>query len=143
MDADSSRVASSTRWAKASLRRRVKVEAEPITPSAARDHTGHGREERPRIRRQVPLRRFGDEFEKDLLRDVFDIRTAAEHAGNRACHQRLMLLDELLKCLSITAAHQLHEPHVIGIFFRFILIPLILLRHRDLDVGTRQNLPEK
>jgi hypothetical protein len=54
-----------------------------------------------------------------------------------------MLLDELLKCLSIAPADQLHQPHVIGIFFRSALGSSILLRHRELDVGTWQNLPEK
>jgi hypothetical protein len=54
-----------------------------------------------------------------------------------------MLLDELLKRLSIATADQLHQPHIIGIFFRSALVSSIVLRHRDLDVGTRQNLPEK
>jgi hypothetical protein len=40
-------------------------------------------------------------------------------------------------------ADQLHKPHVIGIFFRSAPISLIALRHRDLDVGPGQNLPEK
>src|SRR3954465_7043913 len=53
-----------------------------------------------------------------------------------------MLLDELLKCASIAAANQLHQPDVIGIFFRSTLVSSIVLRHRDLDVGPRQNLPE-
>jgi hypothetical protein len=57
--------------------------------------------------------------------------------------KRLMLLDELLKCPSIAPADQLHQPHVIGIFFRSALVSSIVLRHRELDVGTRQNLPEK
>src|SRR4029450_10486428 len=81
--------------------------------------------------------------DKYLLRDVFNVRTAAEHARDSACHQRLMLLDELLKRLSIATADQLHQPHIIGIFFRSALVSSIVLRHRDLDVGTRQNLPEK
>src|SRR5215470_8039560 len=69
-----------------------------------------------------------------LLRYVFDVRTAPEHSGDRARHQRLMLLDELLKCVSIAATDQLHQPHVIGIFFRSALVSSIVLRHRDLDV---------
>jgi hypothetical protein len=55
----------------------------------------------------------------------------------------LMLLDELFKRLSIAPPDQLHQPHVIGIFFRSALVSSIVLRHRDLDVGARQNLPEK
>jgi hypothetical protein len=54
-----------------------------------------------------------------------------------------MFLDELLKCLSITSADQLHQLDVIGIFFRSALVYPVVLRHRELDVGTRQNLPEK
>src|SRR5215467_12490817 len=81
--------------------------------------------------------------DKYLLCYVFDIRTAAKHACNRASHQRLMLLDELLKCLSIPAPDQLHQSYVIRIFFRSALVSSIVLRHRDLDVGARQNLTEK
>src|SRR5882724_592706 len=89
--------------------------------------------------RNISARTFPNP-DKDLLRDVFDVRTAAEHARNRARHQRLMLLDKLLKCLSIAPADQLHQPHVIGIFFRSALVSSIVLRHRELDVGTWQNL---
>src|SRR6266576_3488858 len=46
--------------------------------------------------RNISARTFPNP-DKDLLRDVFYVRTAAEHARNRARHQRLMLLDELLK----------------------------------------------
>ena len=65
------------------------------------------------------------------------------HASDRARDQRLMLLDELLQGPSIAPADQLHQPHVIGIFFRSALISSIVLRHRDLDVGTPKSLPEK
>src|SRR5512133_820601 len=92
--------------------------------------------------RNISARTFPNS-DKDLLRDVFYVRTAAEHPGNRARHQRLLLLDELLKCLSIAPAAQLHQPHIIGILFRSALVSLIVLRHRELDVGTWQNLPEK
>jgi hypothetical protein len=54
-----------------------------------------------------------------------------------------MLLDELLKRIRVAAADKLHQPHVIGIFFRSALVSSIVLRHRDLDVGAQQNLPEK
>jgi hypothetical protein len=43
-----------------------------------------------------------------------------------------MLLDELLKCLSIATADQLHQPHVIGIFFRSALVSSIVSSHRSL-----------
>jgi hypothetical protein len=85
--------------------------------------------------RNIPARAFPN-ADKDLLRDVFHVRTAAEHAGDRTCHQRLMLHDELLKCPSIAAADQLHQPHIIGIFFRSALVSSIVLRHCDLDVAT-------
>jgi hypothetical protein len=78
-----------------------------------------------------------------LLRYVFHVGTAPEHASNRARNQRLMLLDELLERPSIAPADQLHQPHVIGIFFRSALVSSIVLRHRDLDVGTPESLPEK
>jgi hypothetical protein len=45
--------------------------------------------------------------------------------------------------MRVAAADKLHQPHVIGIFFRFALVSSIVLRHRELDVGTWQNLPEK
>jgi hypothetical protein len=80
--------------------------------------------------------------DKYLLRYVFHVRTAAEHAGDRPRYKRLMLFDELLKCPSIPPADQLHQPDIIGIFFRSALVSSIILGHRELDVGTRQNLPE-
>src|SRR5882724_1465720 len=92
--------------------------------------------------RDISARTFPNP-DKDLLRDVFHVRTAAEHARDRAGYQRLMLLDELLKRMRVAAADKLHQPHVIGIFFRSALVSSIALRHRDLDVWTRQTLPEK
>src|SRR4029450_653042 len=92
--------------------------------------------------RNISARAFPNP-DKDLLRDVFHVRTAAKHARDCACHERLMLLDELFKCPSIAPADQLYQPHVIGVFFRSALISSIVLRHRELDVGTWQNLPEK
>src|SRR5215510_6884483 len=101
---------------------------------------------------QQPRRKFGawniaarafPDSDKDLLRDVFHVGTAAEHSRDRARHQRLMLLDELLKRLRIASPDQLHQPHVSCIFFRSAQVSSIVLRHRDLDVGTWQNLPEK
>jgi hypothetical protein len=49
-----------------------------------------------------------------------------------------MLLDELLKRMRVAAADKLHQPHVIGIFFRSALVSSIVLRHRELDVGPRK-----
>src|SRR5258707_80458 len=57
--------------------------------------------------RNISARTFPNP-DKDLLRDVFHVRTAGEHAGDRARHQRLMLCDELLKFLGIAPADQLH-----------------------------------
>src|SRR5215211_9329953 len=92
--------------------------------------------------RNISTRTFPNP-DKNLLRDVFHVRTAAEHARNRARDQRLMLLDQLLKGLGIATADQLHQPYVIRIFFRSALVSLIALRHCDLDAGTWQKLPEK
>ena len=87
--------------------------------------------------RNISARTFPNP-DKDLLRDVFHVRTAAEHARDRPRHQRLMLLDELLKRMRVAAADKLHQPHVIGIFFRSALVSSIVLRHRELDVGPRK-----
>ena len=85
--------------------------------------------------RNVSTRAF-PHSDENLLRDIFHVRTAAQHARNRARHQSLMLFDQPLKGLGISSADQLHQPHVVGIFFRSTLVSSIVLRHRDLDVGT-------
>src|SRR4030095_6343469 len=92
--------------------------------------------------RNISARAFPDP-DKDLLRDILHVGTATQHACDRACHQCLMLFDELLKRMRVAAADKLHQPHVTGIFFRSALVSSIVLRHRDLDVGTPKSLPEK
>ena len=103
-----------------------------IKHEIARNFQKPGGELRPR---NVPTRALPDS-DKHLLRDVLDVRTATQHARDCAGHQSLMLFDELLKRMRVAAADKLHQPHVIGIFFRSALVSWIVLRHRDLDVGT-------
>ena len=83
----------------------------------------------------ISTRAFPD-TDKNLLRDVFHVRTGAQHARNRTCHQGLMFFDQPLICLCIASADKLHQSNVLGIFFRPAEISSIVLRHRDLDVRT-------
>ena len=53
--------------------------------------------------------------DKNLLRDVFDIRVAAKHAGDCARDKGLMALDQLFKCGRIAACDQLHQANVFGV----------------------------
>jgi len=67
--------------------------------------------------RDISAGAFSDP-DKDLLRDVFHVRVAAQHARHRAGHQSLMPLDELLECAYIALSYQLHESHVFSILVR-------------------------
>src|SRR5438094_2966071 len=81
--------------------------------------------------RDISARAFPDS-NKDLLRDVFHVGVTAQHARDRARHQSLMPLDELLEGDGIASTHQLHEPHVVSVFVRSPLVSWIVARHRSL-----------
>src|SRR5207302_4284449 len=64
-----------------------------------------------------------------LLRDVFYIRIAAEHAGNSPRHQSLMLLNKLLERSGIAATDQAHQTQVVSVAFRSPSISFLVARH--------------
>src|SRR6516162_10736688 len=76
----------------------------------------------------ISARAFPDS-NKDLLRDIFHVRVAAEHARDCARHQSLMLLNEFLECDSIASTHEPHEPHVVSVFVRSPLVSWIASSH--------------
>src|SRR5437016_14472845 len=69
---------------------------------------------------------------KDLLRDIFHVRVAPEHARHRAGDETLVPFNKLLECGRIAPAHQLHESHVLSVFLRSPWISWSGARHRSL-----------
>ena len=78
--------------------------------------------------------------DKDLLRDVFNIGVAPEHARHRASDKTLVTFDQLLERARISSTHQLHEPHVFSILLRSSHGSLVFARHRSLGRVHERNL---
>src|ERR1041384_1741021 len=49
---------------------------------------------------------------KNLLRNVFDVRIATEHSSDSARDERLVPFDELLERASVAARHQTHQANI-------------------------------
>jgi predicted HD phosphohydrolase len=77
----------------------------------------------------VATRAFPDSDEY-LLRDVFHVRIAAQHARHRASHQSLVFLDQFFERSSVASADKPHEAHVMSVFFRSPFVSAIVARHR-------------
>jgi aminodeoxyfutalosine synthase len=92
--------------------------------------------------RDISARAFPD-ADKDLLRDVFHIGVAAQHARHGPRHQSLMFFDELLECAGIASTHQLHEPQVVSVFFRSPSISFLVARHWSLRRSHETKLARK
>jgi len=81
--------------------------------------------------RDISARAFPDP-DKNLLRDVFYVRIAAQHPRHRARHQGLMPFNQFFERAGIALAHQPHEPHVLSVFLRSPLISWIASSHRSI-----------
>src|SRR2546430_5751678 len=77
---------------------------------------------------------------KDLLRDIFHVRVAPEHARHRAGDETLVPFNKVLECTRIAPTDQPHESHVLSVFFRSPWISWIVATHRSLRRVHGRNL---
>src|SRR5207253_7582450 len=77
---------------------------------------------------------------KDLLRDIFHVRVAPEHARHGAGDETLVPFNKVLECTRIAPTHQPHESHVLSVFLRSPWISWIVATHRSLRRVHGRNL---